>query len=72
MTNDLLIFVLAALIVLSIAVGTMARKMPRPEMRELIRVRTEGAVADEHLTRVTANCMQVMLDAATGQQRPDE
>ena len=72
MTNDLLIVVLGVLAVLSIAVGTMAHKLPGPEMRELIRVRTEGALADENLTRVTADCMQAMLKAATGQQRPDE
>ncbi len=72
MTNDLLILVLATLVVLIIGVGTMARKMPCPEMRELIRIRTESALADEHLTRVTADCMQAMLDGAMGLQRPDE
>jgi hypothetical protein len=72
MSTGLLVLILAALIVLSIGVGTMARKMPGPEMRELVRVRTEGALADEHLTRVTAECMQAMLDAARGHRHSEK
>ena len=72
MTTALLALVLAALFILSVCVTILARKVPGPELKELVRIRQEGAMADEQLTRVTADCMQAMLDAALGQRHSDE